>query len=42
MVVYLAVSLVFIIEPLRRVRIRGTARSGRDKLPEPAGPGSGP
>jgi hypothetical protein len=26
MVVYLAVSLVFIIEPLRRVRIRGTAR----------------
>ena len=42
MVVYLAVSLVFIIEPLRRVRIRGGAPSGRDELPEPAGPGSGP
>jgi TMEM175 potassium channel family protein len=42
-VVYLAVSLVFIIEPLRRIRIRGTAPSGQDGLPEPAGPGgSGP
>jgi uncharacterized membrane protein len=41
-VVYLAVSLVFIIEPLRRIRIRGRAPSGRDELPEPAGPGSGP
>jgi uncharacterized membrane protein len=41
-VFYLAVSLVFVVEPLRRVRIRGRAPSGRDELPEPAGPGSGP
>jgi len=39
---YLAVSLVFIIEPLQRIRIRGRAPSGRDELPEPAGPAPGP
>jgi uncharacterized membrane protein len=41
-VFYLAVSLVFIIEPLRRVRIRARAPSGREELAEPSGPAAGP
>jgi uncharacterized membrane protein len=41
-VVYLAVSLVFVIEPLRRVRIRARAPCCRDELAEPSGPASGP
>jgi uncharacterized membrane protein len=41
-VFYLAVSLVFIVEPLRRVRIRTRAPSGRDELTEPSAPPSGP
>src|SRR5262249_33586424 len=32
---YLAVSLVFIVEPLRRIRVRARAPSGRDELAEP-------
>jgi TMEM175 potassium channel family protein len=39
---YLAVSLVFIVEPLRRVRIRARASSGRDESAEPSGPAPGP
>jgi uncharacterized membrane protein len=41
-VFYLAVSLVFIVEPLRRVRIRARAPSSRDELAEPSGPAVGP
>lgn len=39
---YLAVSLVFIVEPLRRVRIRAGAPSSPDELAEPSAPSSGP
>jgi len=39
---YLAVSLVFIIEPLRRIRIRARAPSGRDEAAEPSEPASRP
>ena len=41
-VFYLAVSLVFIIEPLRRVRIRTRASSSADELAEPSAPPVGP
>src|SRR5262252_6769330 len=41
-VFYLAVSLVFVVEPLRRIRIRARAPSGADELPEPSGPASPP
>ncbi|HET7245060.1 MAG TPA: hypothetical protein VFJ07_09515 [Streptosporangiaceae bacterium] len=41
-VFYLAVSLVFIVEPLRRVGIRTRAPSSRDELTEPSAPPSGP
>lgn len=41
-VIYLAVSLVFIVEPLRRVRIRTRALSGTDELAEASAPPSGP
>jgi uncharacterized membrane protein len=41
-VFYLAVSLVFIVEPLRRVRIRARAPSRRDAVAEPSGPASQP
>ena len=41
-VFYLAVSLVFIVEPFRRVRIRARAPSSRDELAEPSGPAAGP
>jgi len=39
---YLAVSLVFVVEPLRRIRIRARAPSSRDALAESSGPASGP
>jgi len=41
-VFYLAVSIVFIVEPLRRVRIRARAPSRGGEVPEPLGPESGP
>ena len=41
-VFYLAVSLVFIVEPLQRLRIRARAPSGRDELAEPSEPAAGP
>jgi uncharacterized membrane protein len=37
-VFYLAVSLIFIVEPLRRIRIRARMPSSRDEVPEPSGP----
>ena len=37
-VFYLAVSVVFIVEPLRRIRISARAPSRRDEVPEPAEP----
>jgi uncharacterized membrane protein len=40
-VFYLAVSLVFIVEPLGRIRIRTRAPSGPDELAEPSAPPSG-
>jgi hypothetical protein len=33
---YLAVSIVFIVEPLRRIRIRSRAPSSPDELAEPS------
>lgn len=41
-VFYLAVSIVFIVEPLRRVRIRARAPYRGGELPEPSGPAPGP
>jgi len=41
-VFYLAVSVAFIVEPLRRVRIRARAPASRDELAGPSGPPSGP
>jgi hypothetical protein len=41
-VFYLAVSLVFVIEPLRRIRIRGRAPSSRDEIAERSEPASQP
>jgi hypothetical protein len=37
-VICLAVSLVFIVEPLRRIRIRARIPSSRDEVAEPSGP----
>jgi uncharacterized membrane protein len=41
-VFYLAVSLVFVVEPLGRIRIRARAPSSRDELAESSGSASGP
>jgi hypothetical protein len=41
-VFYLAVSVVFIVEPLRRVRIRARIPSSEDEVAEPSEPASQP
>jgi hypothetical protein len=41
-VIYPAVSLVFIVEPPRRTRIRARITSTRDEVAEPSEPASRP